>query len=154
MEMSWGDERSAGRQGGDAHYKERREHAGRGERRGQWALESKKSSGEDVSLRRTNRIFYLGDHAASNGGPDRRHGCIRAPRGLAFLASTEGIHVVVYERERRRRVCLPAHASHKNVLSFVSLKILLCLFIGPALSLFLSLSFSLLVVTVQHRELY
>lgn len=31
--------------------------------------------------------FTLGDHAASNRGPDLRHGCIRAPRGLAFLAS-------------------------------------------------------------------
>lgn len=125
--MSRGDERSAGRQRGDTYYKERRGH-GHGkddEDNERWRVRNRWAKTYLFHVRI--EYFTLGDHAASNRGPDLRHGCIRAPRGLAFLASIEGYRCV------ERRVCLAAHASQESVLSFVSLKIPLCLFIGPAL---------------------
>lgn len=92
--MSRGDERSAGRQRGDTYYKERRGH-GHGkddEDNERWRVRNRWAKTYPFHVRI--EYFTLGDHAASNRGPDLRHGCIRAPRGLAFLASIEGYRCV------------------------------------------------------------
>lgn len=124
--MSRGDERSAGRQRGDTYYKERRGH-GHGkddEDNERWRVRNRWAKTYLFHV----RIEYILPQVIMR----------RLIGARIFVTDVSGHRevshfshrqrdIVVYER----RVCLAAHASQESVLSFVSLKIPLCLFIGP-----------------------